>query len=223
MPAFDAAVTLAGGAVGSLTQAHTVGGATNMILLVGTDVEGGTNTSTSVTYNSVGLTLLTRVIDATSRVAELWYLVGPPAGTFDVVTTFSAVSDAAMRIISYSDVNQGTPFGPIATGNVNDASPTTTVVSAGGELVVDHVASAVLLSATAGGGQVERGKLLDAGGASVFGSEKIGAASVIMSWTLDAARHWCAIGVSLKPGFVGAPSLIGSFIPPLVWATRIRS
>lgn len=218
MPLFDAVVT-ADVTNTVATVGHTITTAPNRLLVIAVTSDGGT--ISSMTWGGVALTPLTPQL-VLNTALDVWYLVNPASGTDNAVITMSIPSDMAIRVISYSDVRQDIPFGTVATATGVGTAVSVTVASNPGELVIDADSGDAITTAAAGGGQTERGKTL-VGLSKAYGSEAPGVASVAMTWTLDnPAAHWQAIGVSLKAP-TGSPSLIGSFIPPLAWATRIRS
>jgi hypothetical protein len=83
---------------------------------------------TDVTYNSVSLvskfdvTFFNAAFGATFRSA-MWCMAGPASGANTVVVTFAASSGYALSAVSYTDVNQATPFGTASTNTGSGDAP----------------------------------------------------------------------------------------------------
>ena len=198
--AFDAASNNDTGSAGSasLTVSHTVGaGGTDRILVVGVSIFHATPVPTvqSMTYAGSSMTLLaakTNVATPNDRVrSELWYIKNPATGTNNNSITFTASVQAVAGGMSYTGVDQTTPFGTAATFGDDNSTISVNVSSATGEVVVDTVAvrqSKIQENVlTKGAGQTERysdhsgtGTTANVEGA---GSEEAGASTVTMSWT----------------------------------------
>src|SRR5213083_3560675 len=148
-------------AASSLTWSHTVGSSLNRILMVGVSNNNTTRTVSGVTY---GGTALTRVgfqnAPGTQNRIELWSLIAPSPGTANVVVTFSGSVDSVGGAIVFSGVDQATPLGTFASANGSNASPSVTVSSASGQVVIDTLATnGDGSSAAAGPGQTQRWSL----------------------------------------------------------------
>ena len=182
------------------TWSHTVPSGNNRILVVGLSLRVRAATVTSLTYGGVALTKI-----GESRVrmgVELWRLVAPTVGTANLVASWSTTSDLVGWSGSFTNVNQSTPTGTFAAANNINTTPTVTVTSASGELVIDTVSTrGDALSTTVGSGQavICSGALSnnkgDGRGASSY---EAGAPSVVMSWTLGASKAWEIAAVALK-------------------------
>ena len=188
----------------TLTFAHTIGIGSNGILLVEVAIKGA-NPVTSVTYGGTALTLVGSLNDPANQVrSELWYLKAPTAGTANIVVTLPSVKMFVAGGTSFFGVDQTTPLGTAATANGSGGSPTVTVASSAGELVIDAPAVHAASSATVGAGQTQLwGQRTGTAGGDVWGgsSSEAGAASVVMSWTTSGsgAGEWATIAVPLKP------------------------
>ncbi|MCI0517227.1 MAG: hypothetical protein L0Y45_05260 [Woeseiaceae bacterium] len=79
----------------------------------------------------------------TSYTTDIWALSAPASGSQTVVVSFSASSAGQVTVISMTDAEQTTAnlTGTRANASVTDSSPTITVTSANGDLVVAHTAS----------------------------------------------------------------------------------
>ena len=101
--AFDAVSSAATANAGAttLTFSHTVGAGTNRILIVGVSLETiGTTTVSSITYNGVSLTYIGNITRNSIR-SEMWKLLAPPTGTYNVVVTVSASTRFVSRSSAY--------------------------------------------------------------------------------------------------------------------------
>lgn len=169
--------------------------------------QGGV-TTTSVTYNGTAMNQLAVVQDG-GGFAQNHYrysLVAPTSGTHNVVVTDSAnYVYKVISVRSFSGVHQTVPEGTTVTNNGGiGTSPTVTVSSASGELVVDsanvsNISGDVTL--TVGAGQTQDSNNTNTGlqGSTGGTSHEAGAASVIMTWTPSGLSPWSSIGTPLKP------------------------
>lgn len=154
----------------------------------------------------------------------VWYAMkSPPTGpavTIDIQMSGGTNGHAVVipLVGSHFTSWQGT-----ANTNSNPASANVSTLGTGaqvGGLVLDTVGLADDVT-TVDAGQTQLWNNGDATGRSC-GSDKAGAPSVDMLWTINNPRPWAQSVVPVHPA-ITQPSLIGSFIPPLAWATRIRS
>jgi hypothetical protein len=164
-----------------------------------------------MTYAGQDMTFLAAKNDAPSNQkirSEMWYITAPATGTNDIYITFSDDIRAVAGGMSYTGVDQDNPFGTPATAGGDSATPSVTISSAPGELVVDTVGvrqdDPPNVTLTKGANQTERYN--DASqDATAYnnvvgaGSEEAGAASVTMSWTASASRVWAIVAAPLKP------------------------
>ena len=140
--------------------------------------------------------------------SELFGLIAPATGANNVVITAAASQGSiAGGGESVNEADQTTGWGTAATNSApTDTASTVTVTSATNELVVDNVAGGdqTTQTATVGAGQTERwdSSGVDLNGFAI-GSTKAGAASVVMSWTLNNAAGWASVGVSIKEAAAG--------------------
>lgn len=130
--AFDAATD--GGKVNpgtSLTFSHTCTGS-NGLLVVGFagDNFGGADDVSSVTYNSVALTLAKKITSATGgdRISYIYYLLGPATGAHNVVITCSSSHLIQGGAVSYTGVKQSAQP-DASTTNFSSTSATTLTTS----------------------------------------------------------------------------------------------
>lgn len=95
------------------TWSHTVGNGDNRILIVAVALHSSGKLVTGITYNDVSLTkLFEYVVGASYRACQLFYLVNPPVGTYDIKVTIDAGSiyKPHYASISFFGVDQDAPF-----------------------------------------------------------------------------------------------------------------
>jgi len=192
----------------SLTISHATAGS-NRLLLVGVSIHNfASETVSGITYNGVALTQVGSSTNATDARVEIWRLIAPPTGTYDVVITFSAELSSVARagVMTFTGVNQTTPLGTFASATGSASPATVNVTSAANELVFDTVGSESLsapFSLTVGAGQTQRWNSVIMGYDRFLaaGSTEPGAATVTMSWTIvpASAVPWAIGAVPIKP------------------------
>lgn len=197
----------------SITISHTTSG-TDRLMLVGVSSNpSDLETVSSITYNGASLSFIGRETYSNDAQVEIWSLIAPDVGTYDVVITFSeGIRRAAVAgVTTFTGVDQITPLGTFA--SVSDSSPgpaTVNVTSTTNELVFDTVACEDCDGFMVGGGQTQRWNVLEAtGGNDLFGagSTEPGAATITMSWTLTTSACWAIGAVPIKPSGGLPPSV----------------
>jgi hypothetical protein len=186
-----------------MTTAFNVGTGLNRALLVAAESwDGGSNDpeTPTCTYDSVSMTQFGTRRYGDSRIT-FFGLGNPSSGTNNIVLTWSETqSDANMTAVSYTGVDQTTPFD---TGGVQIDDSTggvsVDVTSETGDLVVDAVGW-YEETETIGSGQTERA-FRD--GASAYDSikqgEEDGASTVTMSHTFSpSVFNHCVIAVNMN-------------------------
>jgi hypothetical protein len=203
----------------TVTCSYTVNSNTNGMLTVCVYLDSITPTVSGITFNGVSLTQVDSVTQG-SRVASLWRLTstaGEVAGTHNIVITTPVPQNKFYSgATSFTNVNQTTPVGtPAHAFQTSNASPSVTVTSVTGALVVDCLGqSGGGTVATPAGGQTGQWSAYDGGlGGSGQQSTKAGAASVTMSWTNGGAVDWAitAVGINAPAGAAAAPSMMLGF------------
>src|SRR5713226_4205029 len=202
--AVDSVSSSSGQIVNSLTWAHTVGTGADRVLVVGVTIRDGNVSVSAITYGGTALTRLGFQNGAgNANRAEIWSLKAPASGTANVVVSISGARDLVGGSISFTGVDQTTPFGTFVGAQGTSATPSVTASSATAEIVVDTLATdGDAVSATVGAGQTQRWNIRTgpAGGNAIgAGSTKPGATSVSMKWTLGASKQWGMGAVPLKP------------------------
>ena len=171
----DAVSSASTTAAASLTFAHTVSSGSDRLLLVEVVINKSGTTVSSVTYGGAALTKVGSAVNAMMD-TELWYLTAPTAGTANVVVTASGGNPGITAgATSFLGVDQTTPLGTAVTANgkKNPPSPSVTVASAAGELVISVAGVHQGTTYTTGGGQSELWQLAaGAGGSSSLGRNR---------------------------------------------------
>jgi len=200
-PVFDAATT----STNVTSFSHTCTGSNRFLLVsISSDAGGGT-TWTAATYNSVSMTLVDTLNNATDGAnvrITVYSLIAPASGSNTVaVTRTGPPANFIVIAASFTGVNQTTPLGTSVTGSGTTATqPSVTVTSGASELVYDAIATlnSNADTFTAGSGQTKRASADDAGNVGGATSTEAGAASVVMDWS-SPTRYWSSLGVSIKP------------------------
>jgi hypothetical protein len=210
--AFDTVTTSnSGNNVSSLTFSYTTSsGLSNSILLVDSHTWYASlsiSSLSSVTYGgnsctSIGVTGTNNNSD--DFLAGMHYKLAPTAGAANVVITAGSTQfsiTGAARV--YTGVDQTTPIGTAVTNKSNSSTnPTVTVSSATGELVVDCLSTAGSQNDTPDVSQTSR-YAATVNTLRSRGSDKPGASSITMNWSLDNARAYAIVAVPLKPASGG--------------------
>ena len=94
----------------------------------------------SVTYGTSSLSQLGNITSATNRM-EVWYLVAPSVGTNATITVnLNNYATSGVTAMTWSNVNQTTPFGPVSSSNnQNGSSSILTPSSSLGQVVMDFI------------------------------------------------------------------------------------
>jgi|GEM_PF-4223988 len=199
----------------STTISYTNTSGSNKLLVVGVSAQQPYGYVTSITYNGTQLTKLGNLSNSNQGRIEGWYLVNPPVGTFNVVVNNSQGDNAVIGVMSFSNVNQTTPFGTVVSAQGSGTTATVIANSAINDLVFGVVAfNNGSTNLTPGSGQTEYWDKTVNSSIAGAGSMKPGAASVTMSWTSTSAS-WTIGAVSIKantspttaPGGVGGAAL----------------
>ncbi len=130
---------------------HTILNKTNRLLLVFTN--GNTqNGMSGVTFNGVALTLLSST-QFNSGNGQVWYMINPPVGTFNVVVSTSASQRTRGVACNLYGVDQTTPFGTVSQGNGVNSSSTIVTTNVGDIIVSAFFADQFGSGPTVGSGQ----------------------------------------------------------------------
>jgi hypothetical protein len=208
----------------SLTWSHTVGGGTNMILIVGVVIDAATTVS-GITFNtSQNFTQIGSVTNG-SLSTELWQLVTPNSGSHSIVVTISGSHHIIGEAHSFSGVD---PTTPIIAGHTATASGSTSsaccasttinnsITSINLEYAVDVIGEGSLTSSVTPSQNAGNSNTLNNGG-SINGGGSYNASSGVsasMTWTASwngSANKWGWVGVSLNPAGGGLPITLTDF------------
>jgi prepilin-type N-terminal cleavage/methylation domain-containing protein len=186
----------------SITISHTTSGSDRLMLVGVSMVNDGLETVTGVTWNGTeNLTLVGTEANADDARVEIWKLVAPSTGTYNVVITFNEALNAQAigGVMTFTGVDQTTPLGPFASAEADGTLASVDVSSATDELVFGVVAAETPSGFTEGPGQSEHWyQSVGSGRTEGAGSTEAGAATVTTSWTLGSSDHWAIGGVSIK-------------------------
>ncbi len=185
----------------SQTISYTVPAGSNQLLVVGISLASGDAAKkiSNVTYNGIALTRLIEVQSSGGDPrADIWYMVNPQQGTYNIVVTSADANKRRTGVVSFNGVNQSTPISGHVTSEGSSGTPSLIVASDTGDLVMAVVAS-LASSLTNAGGQTS---LWNSG--MEGGSDKPGAAAtktgvagnVTVSWT--GSEKWAGIGFNIK-------------------------
>lgn len=213
MPAVDSVSTTSSNGSGPFTWSHTCAGSDRLLLLFVAHYHSS-NTISSASYNGVSMTAVTNGAAVTGSgylcFITTFYLVAPATGSNTVSVTPSAgLYDFGACAISLSDVHQTVPLGTAANATGYDTTPTVTVSSATGELVVDGLVIMNSGTLTVGAGQTQRWNTPTANAFIRYaGSTESGAASTTMSWSNTSSQFWATVAIPVKPLGGGGSSII---------------
>jgi hypothetical protein len=194
--AFDAASNSIS-AASTHTLPHVIGSSGKDRLLIVTIIIGESRTITSVLYAGLAMTpWSTRAIGGgdAALFMSMYYLVGPPVGTANIVATYSGAPSqgAGMMGVSYTGIDQGSPFmgaAQVTSATSSSAALSIAVASELYGLAIAHYGVRSIGSGsdalTEDAGAVERINVAAgvAGGSKGYAaSDETGAASVTMTW-----------------------------------------
>src|SRR5229473_1267436 len=204
--------TLAGAGTKTLTFAHTTSAAANRLLVVGVSINI-TNAPTTgvvgVTYNGTPLNFAGAHNDAgNTRRVEMWYLLAPASGTFNVVVSVNiptAVNEGVVAgATTFTGVDQTVPLGAFVSADgaagVNSQLNVPGVVNG---MIFDTLATDGTQTVTVTGPQLSQWNLRSGSttnpGVRGVGSTRSGAPSVPISETLSGTSNWSLGAVSINP------------------------
>ncbi len=197
----------AGTDAASTTVSITVGSNDYRLLLV---MVGLGNASTSslvstVKYNGTDLSRVTWVNDNVDSGAEIWYLVAPEVGTYNVVVTYDGEPDAGVVVLSLYGVDQTNPIGAYDTNQGSGAgvsSSLTTIYNSSWIVDVNAIDSSVV-TMTPNSGQEERYDFVAGAGGGMFGmsvsTREVGqVGSYTNNWTASGSYNWVSAIVEVQ-------------------------
>lgn len=164
-----------------------------------------TKTVTGVTFNGIALTQVESNTDATNNIRqEQWFLVAPPAGTYEIEITMSAAAYITAGAESYVGVDQTTPTGTTAVDSGDSNNPNVELITAyDNSIVVDGLATALTpILYTKGENQTENWHITANGntrqGASSYQMAGSAPDTINMEWDLTQTTDWVITAVEIK-------------------------
>lgn len=202
------AVSSAGGSASSFSWAHTCAGS-DRVLLLGISWYDTIDTISSVTYNSVAMTLVPSSSKSIGQYTTvLYYLVAPATGSNTVAVTFTnAVFDFGGGAVSFTGADQSTPLGTANTASGTSTTPSVAITSTTGEIVLDTLIITHSGTLTVDGSQTQRWNSTGGGFTKYAGSTEDGASTTTMSWSNSTSQDWAITGVPVKPVAVAGSSV----------------
>jgi hypothetical protein len=178
----------------------------NQLLLVGVSNRDGNVPTQSVFYAGRALTRLgTKNAPGNQNRVEVWYLVAAPAGTANVVVSLAGGRDAVAGALSFTGIDQATPFGALAAAAGQTASACVTLPAASAPLAALFVsANGDADAINPGATQVVAWRLNTgtSGGDVQSTGATTAAASGALCQSLVTAKPWSMMGVRLNPALV---------------------
>ena len=143
---------------------------------------------------------------------RIFYLVNPPAGAsgiFRVALSGPNAFQGGICVTEWTGMDQSTPMdGFTGTGVINSPGPSINVTSRVGDIVVDGIYATDDVGAAGGGQSEQLNVTLTAPADGLASSTKAGAASVSMSWTINA--YLVLVGASIRA------TVADNAVPPLL-------
>lgn len=199
----------------TLSWQHTVESLGNRLLVVGVAADNTTNAVQSVSYGGAALTRLGSQVNSTGgQRVELWYRVGPAAGTATVTVRMAQTNDVVAGATTYTGVNQQSPFGTFRAAAATSAQACVTLANEPAPLVTTvQAVNGAVGAIRPGAGQLLRWIGVSNSTGNVndpFGSGEVlakgatyqaGPVASVCS-PLDASGAWAMVGVPLRPASV---------------------
>ncbi len=203
---------VAGAGAHNITFAHTTTATANRLLLVGVDmnISGQTGTTVSgVTYNGIAMTQVGAHNDAgPSRRVEMWSLLAPANGTFNIVVTVTLPAAGTVGVAAgattFTGVDQTVPLGTFVSANgAGIAYSQLDAPSVVNGMVLDTVAVGGNRTVTVPAWQAQQWNQNTGGGGTDVtgtGSTRAGAPSLPFSETFTGGNsNWSMGAVSINP------------------------
>jgi hypothetical protein len=191
------------GTLSICTNSITCAGSDRLLVVVYSigDSDLANSVVTSMTLGGTSLTKAWGTNDTASTWVrnELWYLVAPPTGAQNLIVSYfnTGIDQGFIGWVNLTNVNQSTPLGTVVTASGSSTTPSVSVSSATGDLVISSVASDSDANITASTGAIVQ-VVNVLGGDTCHGiATNAGAASVTMSWSTQ-NQLWTIGGVSIK-------------------------
>lgn len=219
----------------SLTINFTIANNSNRLLVVAVgseDLTGTVDTVSSITWNGTGLTKIDSININSGENHELWYLLNPAAGTYNLVVTLTATptnGGIGAAAISLYNVAQQAPEATNKGSGTNSPRTVSVTTLTNGAWIVDtmfDVGSTVTLAVN--NGQTERYNFNNPGvlklGGSTLAVASAGATTV--GWTTTGSGGSSIIAAAFAPSVESTnvtvtPSVITLISNPLIARSMI--
>lgn len=216
-----------GGTTTSLTFSHTCSSNANRALIVGIsgDSLAGVDDISSVTYNSVGMTLIdkTSYVD-TDRFHYLYILLNPASGAHNVVVTASSTHYILAGAADYYNVKQtGQPSAQTTSSGLDPKTTSLTTVDDRSWVVLLAGGYNLSIAPAAGTGSTRRAYDVPFGTWGLFDSNGVvtppGSYSMTTDWESGSPQNLAHIlaALSPSPADVTAIGLFDANLNPLTW------
>lgn len=195
---FDA-VTAASNDPTSVTFSHTTSSGSDRELIGGihTFANGSEGNHSSFSYAGSGATNILHVKNNSNAAISLWSKVAPATGANNAVATGITGYTCFAIAITFTGVDQTTPYSGNTSNTGNSNNPSLTVTSKVDAIVFDYMSFTDGSLSSIGADQTQR--FNHGSNPRGYGSTQAGAASVVMDWNLDATRQWSQAAVSVDP------------------------
>lgn len=187
------------------TQSVTVNPGSNRFMLVATAHENAGGAVSGITFNGVALTKIDAVGATTWSHVEMWYLINPDVGTFNVVANKASTGGNrwGIGVYAFDGVHQTTPIKDSkVNGNDSATSSSLTLTTlVGTEFLVDILSLDSTGHLAAVGADQTQGYTGNYGNGTneTYGSRQATAGDGIMSWTWTTACPKSHMAVAISP------------------------
>jgi hypothetical protein len=198
------------------TQSLTVASGSDRLLIVGVGYDGSVGGVDTPSYNGDNLTLLQNLPlsgIASGRDVDVWYLLNPDVGTFDLTAADWGYTGSVVASV-WTGVNQSTPFGTLGTNAAESNSPSVAVTGDSDGMVVDFCGVLVEV-ANASSPQTElnaNANFFDEVNMSSSYRAGTGSSFNMVRDTLSVDRFWATIAVPLKAASGGGGGGGGAYL-----------
>ncbi len=194
--------------VNSFSFSHTTTSAANRLLLVGFSGDKNGEILNAVTYNGLPLTYLGSINNNDKARIEIWSLLNPPAGSYNIHAVFNTTSKGVMGAVGFSGVDMTNPIGNFSSVSGSGNSINLNMPAGNGEILFNVLAWKGAGAVTQGSGVTQMWNLTNGGGwtTGCAGILPVSGASANLSWTRSGSEFWSMGVVPVRP----APSGIAS-------------
>jgi hypothetical protein len=197
----------------SLSWTHSVGSSgTNRALLVGVAVSSGNDRNCSVTVmdGTTTLTKLSGPIHTNTNgqhagFESVYYLVNPPTGSNSMSMSVSGCSGAPSALsggsISFTGVDQTTPFGTPVTANGSGTTASATISSTSNDMIAAFAAYGININSASSpltSRYIANNGNYDGAGNSAGATATSTGSNITTSWTSSSSDWWAVIDVQVN-------------------------